>query len=109
MHDAIQPLEPRRLLSSVIAMYTYAGDANLDGTIMADDYGIIDSAFGGGSAFASGDFNYDGLLDSRDLGEAALTLTDFSGTAKRDVIVVSPSAYAGGVDVSVNGKVNTTF
>ena len=49
MHNAIQPLERRRLLSSIIAMYTYAGDANLDGTISADDYGVIDNALGGGS------------------------------------------------------------
>jgi Ca2+-binding RTX toxin-like protein len=110
MHNAIQSLEPRRLLTSIVPMYTYAGDGNLDGTISGDDYGVIDSALeGGSSGFAYGDWNYDGVIDAADAGGEPANLTDFSGTAKRDVIVVSRAPIAGGVNVSVNGNVTLTF
>jgi len=55
---------------STIAMYTYAGDANLDGTIDGGDYGIIDNfvQVPGASGYANGDFNYDGVIDGGDYG-----------------------------------------
>ncbi len=51
--------------TDALAMYTYAGDANLDGKINADDYFQIDSNYnknGNNAAisFHDGDFNYDG-------------------------------------------------
>jgi len=56
--------------SSVLAMYTYAGDANLDGVIDGGDYGIIDNfvQVPGASGYANGDFNYDGVVDGGDYG-----------------------------------------
>ena len=56
--------------ASVIAMYTYAGDANLDGTIDGGDYGIIDNfvQVPGAAGYANGDFNYDGVIDGGDYG-----------------------------------------
>ena len=56
--------------ASTIAMYTYAGDANLDGTIDGGDYGIIDNFVQVPSAdgYANGDFNYDGVIDGGDYG-----------------------------------------
>jgi len=53
----------------VLAMYTYAGDANLDGKINVDDYGRIDffSALGG-SGWYNGDFNLDGKVNVDDYG-----------------------------------------
>jgi hypothetical protein len=56
--------------ASVIAMYTYAGDANLDGTIDGGDYGIIDNfvQVPGADGYANGDFNYDGVIDGGDYG-----------------------------------------
>jgi hypothetical protein len=56
--------------ASTIAMYTYAGDANLDGTIDGGDYGIIDNfvQVPGASGYANGDFNYDGVIDGGDYG-----------------------------------------
>jgi hypothetical protein len=48
-------------------VYTYAGDANLDGSVDADDYFAIDSGYSrGDSAYASGDFNYSGKIDGDD-------------------------------------------
>ena len=56
--------------ASVIGMYTYAGDANLDGTIDGGDYGIIDNfvQVPGADGYANGDFNYDGVIDGGDYG-----------------------------------------
>jgi autotransporter-associated beta strand protein len=57
--------------SDTIAMYTYGGDANLDGKINIDDYGLIDSHVGqSGTAFGwhNGDFNYDGKINIDDYG-----------------------------------------
>jgi hypothetical protein len=56
--------------TSTLAMYTYAGDANLDGQIDAGDYGIIDNfvQVSGASGYGNGDFNYDGFIDAGDYG-----------------------------------------
>ena len=56
--------------TAVLVRFTYAGDANLDGTIDATDYGIVDNyvQFPGTSGFALGDFNYDGTVDGTDYG-----------------------------------------
>jgi hypothetical protein len=52
----------------VIVMYTYAGDANLDGFISGDDYSAIDFAIAvpGASGWSNGDFNYDGFISGDD-------------------------------------------
>ena len=50
-----------------IAMYTYGGDANLDGAITGDDYFQIDSGFPAGAhGWFNGDFNYDGTITGDD-------------------------------------------
>ena len=50
-------------------MYTYGGDANLDGKINIDDYGKIDFNVSLGVAgWANGDFNYDGKINVDDYG-----------------------------------------
>jgi hypothetical protein len=56
--------------SAIIVKYTYAGDANLDGTIDGGDYGIIDNFIQVPNAFgyANGDFNFDGVIDGGDYG-----------------------------------------
>jgi hypothetical protein len=49
--------------SDTLVMYTYGGDANLDGAITGDDYFQIDSGFpAGASGWFNGDFNYDGSI-----------------------------------------------
>jgi hypothetical protein len=55
--------------SDTLVMYTYGGDANLDGKINVDDYGRIDSNIGLGTAgWYNGDFNYDGKVNVDDYG-----------------------------------------
>jgi autotransporter-associated beta strand protein len=53
--------------SAVLVMYTYAGDANLDGSITGDDYFQIDSGFPvGATGWFNGDFNFDGIVNGDD-------------------------------------------
>jgi hypothetical protein len=53
----------------VLVMFTYGGDANLDGTINIDDYGRIDTSVGIGlTGWYNGDFNYDGNINIDDYG-----------------------------------------
>jgi len=55
--------------SDTLVMYTYGGDANLDGKVNVDDYGRIDSNIGLGTAgWFNGDFNYDGKINIDDYG-----------------------------------------
>ena len=56
--------------SSVLVMYTYAGDVNLDGVVDGADYGTLDNwiQFPGTSGYANGDVNYDGVIDGADYG-----------------------------------------
>jgi hypothetical protein len=52
----------------VLVMYTYMGDANLDGFISGDDYTTIDfnTATPGAAGYGNGDFNYDGIISGDD-------------------------------------------
>ena len=53
--------------NDVLVMYTYGGDANLDGQITGDDYFQIDSGFpAGATGWFSGDFNYDRVINVDD-------------------------------------------
>ncbi len=53
--------------TDVIVMYTYNGDANLDGLINGDDYFQIDSGFPAHlTGWFNGDFNYDGVINGDD-------------------------------------------
>jgi hypothetical protein len=56
--------------NETLVMYTYAGDANLDGKINVDDYGRIDSSvvLPGVAGWFNGDFNYDGKVNVDDYG-----------------------------------------
>jgi hypothetical protein len=51
-------------------MYTYGGDATLDGKINIDDYGRIDlnAPLPGVAGWFNGDFNYDGKVNVDDYG-----------------------------------------
>ena len=50
--------------ADALVMYTYRGDANLDGFISGDDYSAIDfaSATPGAFGWHNGDFNWDGII-----------------------------------------------
>jgi hypothetical protein len=53
--------------TDTLVMYTYGGDANLDGKINIDDYVRIDQGVAGGlTGWSNGDFNYDGKINVDD-------------------------------------------
>jgi hypothetical protein len=53
--------------SDTLVMYTYGGDANLDGQINILDYVRIDQGIAAGSSgWSNGDFNYDGAVNILD-------------------------------------------
>jgi hypothetical protein len=53
--------------TDVLVMYTYGGDATLDGKINVDDYIKIDTGIAGGlTGWSNGDFNYDGKVNIDD-------------------------------------------
>jgi hypothetical protein len=53
--------------TDTLVKYTYAGDADLDGTIDGDDYLRIDAGFSAlSSGYFNGDFNYSGNIDVDD-------------------------------------------
>jgi autotransporter-associated beta strand protein len=54
--------------SDTLVMYTWAGDANLDGKVNADDYASIDlySTIPGSGSWNHGDFNYSGTINADD-------------------------------------------
>ena len=78
--------------SDTLVMYTYGGDANLDGKINVDDYGRIDLNIPlGTSGWYNGDFNYDGKINVDDYG-----IIDFNiGIQGAPFSTVGPAASAG--------------
>jgi GH25 family lysozyme M1 (1,4-beta-N-acetylmuramidase) len=54
--------------TSVLVKFTYAGDANIDGRVNADDYALIDfySTAPGDNLYSHGDFNFDGTINADD-------------------------------------------
>ncbi|MEA2736168.1 MAG: fibronectin-binding autotransporter adhesin, partial [Humisphaera sp.] len=79
--------------ASTIAMYTYAGDANLDGFISGDDYSTIDFNVGtSADGYSNGDFNYDGIVSGDDY-----STIDFNYAAQGAPFPTSGSAGVSGV------------
>jgi len=53
--------------TTIVLKYTYAGDANLDGTLNGDDYFRIDQGYASHlTGYANGDFNYDNKINADD-------------------------------------------
>ena len=81
--------------SDTLVMYTYGGDANLDGKINVDDYGRIDFAVPLGIAgWSNGDFNYDGKINVDDYG-----IIDFN-------VGIQGPAFFTGSGIAGNGPVS---
>jgi hypothetical protein len=54
-------------LNDVLVMYTYYGDANLDGKIDGSDYSLIDNGYLNHlTGWSNGDFNDDGVINGSD-------------------------------------------
>jgi autotransporter-associated beta strand protein len=68
--------------TSILVMYTYAGDLNLDGSINADDYAWIDlySPVPGAFGYTHGDINYDGSINADDYATIDLNSTRQTGS-----------------------------
>ncbi len=89
--------------SAVLAMYTFAGDADLSGKIDADDYFEIDSNINKLAASVSyfhGDFNYDGKINGDDYfiidsNFASQGASLASAAAEGSVDLVPEPAYGG--------------
>jgi autotransporter-associated beta strand protein len=79
--------------TSTLAMYTYAGDANLDGQITGDDYSGIDFTIldpNNAGGWFNGDFNYDGFVSGDDY-----SAIDFNILAQGAPFPTSASAGTG--------------
>jgi autotransporter-associated beta strand protein len=86
--------------SLLTVLYTWYGDANLDGKVNADDYALTDRGMArGGTKWVSGDFNYDGVVNGDDY---LLLDTSFvqSGGALSPDLLASRAARFGDAYVS---------
>ncbi len=99
--DSADPNNPAGLASGTIEiMYTLLGDANLDGTVNAEDFTLFSSHLGqSGMMWDDGDFNYDGTVNSEDF----TPLSDNLGQS-----VVSSANLAGGTIAAQSGKNQST-
>jgi hypothetical protein len=77
-------------------MYTYAGDANMDGLISGDDYSAIDFnvAVPDSSGWYNGDFNYDGIISGDDY-----SAIDFNILAQGAPFPTGGPAFGNGADL----------
>jgi hypothetical protein len=84
--------------ASTLAMYTYAGDLNLDGLVNGDDYASIDfnSSDPNASGYVNGDINYDGVINGDDY--AAI---DFAVNAQGAPFFASGAADVGSSSLAV--------
>jgi hypothetical protein len=84
--------------SDVLVMYTYYGDANLDGSVNGADYQQIDAGFGGHlTGWQNGDFNYDGVVDGSDFSLIDNTFNQITaGGLSPLAILASPASLTAG-------------
>ena len=82
--------------TTVIAKFTYVGDANLDGQVDALDYERIDLAIGNTGVFgtAQGDLNYDGNVDALDYEQVDLNIGNGVGSPLAQVFIPEPTGVA---------------
>ena len=82
--------------STVVAKFTYVGDANLDGQVDALDYERVDLAIGNAGVFgtAQGDLNYDGSVDALDYEQIDLNIGNGVGTPLAGVFIPEPAGLS---------------
>jgi autotransporter-associated beta strand protein len=82
--------------TTVIAKFTYVGDANLDGQVDALDYERVDLAIGNSGVFgtAQGDLNYDGTVDALDYEQIDLNIGNGVGSPLAQIIVPEPTSLS---------------
>jgi hypothetical protein len=80
--------------TDTLVMYTYGGDATLDGKINIDDYVKIDSGIASGlTGWANGDFNYDGKVNIDDY----TTVIDANIGNQNGIFFTAGGVQAGGL------------
>ncbi|HZZ43358.1 MAG TPA: autotransporter-associated beta strand repeat-containing protein [Tepidisphaeraceae bacterium] len=84
--------------TSLLLKYTYFGDANLDGTVNADDYALIDRGFAknlpaGTALWTDGDFNYDGVVNSADYMLADTAFGHLTGVLSPELLAERESQF----------------
>jgi hypothetical protein len=73
--------------SDTLVMYTYGGDANLDGKINILDYVRIDQGIAASlTGYANGDFNYDGTIN----------ILDYAPIIDTNIAIQGPAFFASG-------------
>jgi autotransporter-associated beta strand protein len=82
--------------TTVVAKYTYVGDANLDGQVDALDYERVDLAIGNSGVFgtAQGDLNGDGSVDALDYEQIDLNIGNGVGTPLAGVFIPEPASLS---------------
>ena len=72
---------------SIVIVYTYAGDATLDGTVDSNDFAALAAHYGqtSGVGWIQGDFNYDGTVNALDFNALATNYGQTSLAASSDV------------------------
>jgi len=90
----------------VLVMYTWGGDADLNGALDGDDYFRIDShALQSGSVFGyvNGDFNYDGSIDGDDyfVLDSNIVLAQSASAIPRGGLTAVPEAGVIGVALPI--------
>lgn len=75
--------------TSLLIRFSYMGDGNLDGTINADDYALIDlfSQLPNSSGYSRGDFNYDAAINADDY-----AIIDINSTRQAGPLGARPGA-----------------
>jgi hypothetical protein len=82
--------------TTIVAKYTFVGDANLDGQVDALDYERIDLAIGNTGVFgvAQGDLNYDGVVDALDYEQVDLNIGNGVGSPLAGVFIPEPASLS---------------
>jgi autotransporter-associated beta strand protein len=76
--------------SDVLLMYTYYGDADLNGTVNGADYQQIDLGFGQHlTGWSNGDFNYDGVVDGSDYSLIDNTYNQINATGASPLAIIA--------------------
>ena len=93
--DSADPNNPANLPSDTIEIkYTLLGDANLDGTVNAEDFTPLSHNLSeSGAVWDQGDFNYDGTVNSEDF-------TPFSHNINQSAVLASGLDLANGISLT---------
>ncbi len=80
--------------NSILAKYTYAGDANLSGVVDGSDYALLDNGLNFGlTGWFNGDFNYSGMIDGSDYAIIDNALSQQGGPLGDEMIAIHAAQF----------------